>query len=238
MSLDSMAANLKGRTPHELAPIAGAVDDELRDSFTVDGALRNLSHGEHSEFTRLIDVRDAALKRAERSRAIEAVWRAHPNAVESASFPGPESRDRARDGDSWLHPQARQARDEAFRAVESLTNADRMQTQAADSLDEMLRERDRTGLGAQYVAACADRNYLSAFGKMLKEPTTGHLPFSHAEADAVQRVAEIQELRAMNQGIHPPREGSPYPQRSIRVSCIARLERSIRCGVLPASCRS
>ena len=91
------AADLKGRTPDELEAIAGAVDDELRDSFTVDGAVRNLSDGEHSEFTRLIDVRDAALKRAERSRAIEAVWRAHRNAVESASFPGPESRDRDRD---------------------------------------------------------------------------------------------------------------------------------------------
>ena len=100
--------------------------------------------------------------------------------------------------DDQALPHVRAGHEAGLRAIER--NAGRLSADANDRLDDLVRERDLLGLGGRYLDAVADPNYLSAFGKMIVDPTTGHLRFSPREVEAVQKVAAVQAERAMSIG--------------------------------------
>lgn len=90
-------------------------------------------------------------------------------------------------------------RDAGLRAIDA--NTDRLPAAAADRLDDLLRHGDPGGHEAEYLAAVADPDYASAFGKVLAHPQDAHLRFSPGEAEAMRRVNEVVGLKAaMNEG--------------------------------------
>src|SRR6266511_2722767 len=54
-----------------------------------------------------------------------------------------------------------------------------------------VRDRDPLGLGARYLDAVGDPAYKTAFGKILQDPTHGHLRFSAREREAFDRVNQV-----------------------------------------------
>ena len=104
---------------------------------------------------------------------------------------------RRRPCDSEALPQhVRQAHDLGLAAIER--NASALSADANDPLDDLVRERDPLGLASRYIDAVSSASYLSAFGKMIVDPTTGHLRFSPREVEAVHKVSAIQAERAMS----------------------------------------
>jgi HK97 family phage major capsid protein len=95
-------------------------------------------------------------------------------------------------------PRRIESRDEGLRAIEA--NLDAHVGDSADRLDEMLRSHDPVGLGGRYLRAVANPHYLSAFGKMVADPSTGHLRFTPEEGEAVRLVTAVEAERAMNEG--------------------------------------
>ena len=91
------------------------------------------------------------------------------------------------------------ARDEALRVVEHYYPS-HLTTEAASRLDNIVRADARGTVNAHYLTAVGDPAYLSAFTKMLADPTTGHLRFSSEEVEAVRLVSQVQEQRAMSIG--------------------------------------
>ncbi len=71
---------------------------------------------------------------------------------------------------------------------------------AGETLENMVRYDDPTGIGARYLDAVGSPDYMSAFGKMLADPTTGHLRFGPREVDAVRKVSAVMQERAMSVG--------------------------------------
>ena len=49
-----------------------------------------------------------------------------------------------------------------------------------------VRDGDPLGVGARYISAVGSEHYATAFSKMLKDPTNGHLRFSKQEVEAVR----------------------------------------------------
>jgi HK97 family phage major capsid protein len=92
----------------------------------------------------------------------------------------------------------RAAHDDGLRAIER--NRHLLSPAAGDRLDELVRLQDRSGIDARYLAAVSDPHYLSAFGKLVADPTHGHLRYSQPEVAAVQRVSGVMFERAMNIG--------------------------------------
>lgn len=90
-------------------------------------------------------------------------------------------------------------RDAALRAIEG--NTGHLASAAADRLDQLVRERDPQGLGARYLAAVADPAYNSAFGKLIADPTSGHLRFEPQEVEAMRVVNRVEAERAMSVGV-------------------------------------
>jgi HK97 family phage major capsid protein len=90
-------------------------------------------------------------------------------------------------------PRTRGSRDRGLRAIER--HKDLLTPEAGDRLENVVRNRDPQGVGGRYLAAVADENYTSAFGKLVADPMTGHLRFSAAEVEAVRRVGAVQEER-------------------------------------------
>ena len=72
-------------------------------------------------------------------------------------------------------------RDEALRTIER--HVGHMASDAADSLDELVRHKDPAGIGARYLSAVGDPLYNSAFGHLVAEPVTGQLRMSRAELE-------------------------------------------------------
>jgi HK97 family phage major capsid protein len=68
--------------------------------------------------------------------------------------------------------------------------------EAGDNLERLVRHKDPTGIDARYLAAVGDPAYHSAFGKMLQDPTMGHLRFTPAEVAAVQTATAVETERA------------------------------------------
>jgi HK97 family phage major capsid protein len=66
---------------------------------------------------------------------------------------------------------------------------------AADHLDEVVRERDETGIGGKYLAAVGDPNYYTAFGKILQHGQMAQLHMSPAEQEALHRVTTVVDER-------------------------------------------
>jgi HK97 family phage major capsid protein len=76
-----------------------------------------------------------------------------------------------------------------------------LSAEAGDRLDRHVRTKDPVGLDARYIEAVASPAYLEAFGKMVVDPTTGHLRFSGEEVEAVRAVAVIEAERALSVGV-------------------------------------
>lgn len=94
-----------------------------------------------------------------------------------------------------------QARDAALRTVETYTRSGELGSAAAGRLETVLRRGDDSGLTARYLEAVGDPAYSTAFGKMLADPTSGHLRHTPEETAALQRVVKVQaEERAMSVG--------------------------------------
>jgi hypothetical protein len=69
-----------------------------------------------------------------------------------------------------------------------------MSAPAADRLDALTKpEADPIGSAAAYLASVGNPAYLTAFGKMVMDPTSGHLRFSAEEVEAVRAVARSNE---------------------------------------------
>jgi HK97 family phage major capsid protein len=98
--------------------------------------------------------------------------------------------------DPQQDPRLREARDVGLRAIER--HDDVLTAKAADRLDGLVRGRDPDGSAARYLDAVADSAYLSAFGKLVMDPMSGHLRFSPQEVEAVRKVSAVQEERAMS----------------------------------------
>jgi HK97 family phage major capsid protein len=101
------------------------------------------------------------------------------------------------DGDSDNAPVVRD-QSTALRTIERY--GDVLRSDAADNLDDLVRRRDPTGIDGRYIAAVGDPAYNSAFGKMLADPSTGHLRFSPQEVEAVRRVSAVMYERGMVEG--------------------------------------
>jgi hypothetical protein len=87
--------------------------------------------------------------------------------------------------DSQVDPRLREDRDAGLRAIQRHEGT--LAPQAADRLDDLVRSHDPDGHGARYIDGVDDPAYYSAFGKMVMDPTTGHLRFTPKEVEAVRR---------------------------------------------------
>lgn len=92
--------------------------------------------------------------------------------------------------------RARQVIDTAARNGQLPDHAAQKATLLVDQGDEHSR-----GLAARWAAATGSAEYLSAFGKLMADPTRGHLMWDAAEQRAFADVARVQsEFRAMSIG--------------------------------------
>jgi HK97 family phage major capsid protein len=96
-------------------------------------------------------------------------------------------------------PHVRAARSAALRVIER--NQDVLSPEAGDRLERHVRSKDPQGLDARYLSAVASEHYRSAFGKMVMDPTTGHLRFTPEEVEAVRRVSAVEAERALSVGV-------------------------------------
>jgi HK97 family phage major capsid protein len=102
---------------------------------------------------------------------------------------------------SHFHSQAQR---EALRAIDRLATHGEIPERGLLRLDEVVR-RDRGGAESAYVAAAADPDYLSAFGKIMAHGRDSvKLILSDKERDAVFRMQEAEsEQRALGIGSGP-----------------------------------
>ena len=91
-----------------------------------------------------------------------------------------------------------EARDQGLRAIDHHTGV--LSGRAADRLERLVREDDPNGDGGRYLSAVGNPHYLTAFKKMLQDPTTGHLRFTPAEVEAVRVAGAVESQRAMSIG--------------------------------------
>lgn len=115
----------------------------------------------------------------------------------------PASREAAFDGMQSPAPTDRAVRDRdsGLRTIEAHTRDGRLESDAAGRLEGVLRRGDDSGLTARYLEAVGDPHYSTAFGKLLADPTSGHLRHTREETAAFQRVVAVQaEERAMSVG--------------------------------------
>jgi HK97 family phage major capsid protein len=90
-------------------------------------------------------------------------------------------------------------RDAALRRIETFNVAGDLSGRAAEVLDHVVRDpRDQHEVGARYLEAVGDPAYFSAFGKMITDPTSGHLRFSAREVEAVRTVTGLMYERSMS----------------------------------------
>jgi len=92
--------------------------------------------------------------------------------------------------------QARQHRDAAMRTIDRHVNQGDLTAEAADRVDQLVRERDPMGLDAAYVTAAGSEAYDTAFGKMLRYGDGAVLRMTGEEQQAVQAVNRAEEMRA------------------------------------------
>jgi HK97 family phage major capsid protein len=104
----------------------------------------------------------------------------------------------ARVDDPQQDPRLREDRDAGMRAIQRYEGV--LRVEAADRLDRLVRDADPTGHAARYLDAVGDPAYNTAFGKLVADPTTGHLRFTPQEVEAVRKVSAVQAERAMSIG--------------------------------------
>ena len=89
--------------------------------------------------------------------------------------------------------------DEAERRIEELhRNAD-LSTEAVDRIDELMRADQTLGADTQYVAAVAQPDYASAFGKIAVYGPNAIYRLTDAERSAVEQVNRAEQFRAMGE---------------------------------------
>ena len=138
-----------------------------------------------------VEERHPAFRSAEYARIVDAAQ--NPRALEEGvSYLGVdrESRPRAQTESQEL----------GLRAIDEYERKGGLRSDAADRLDDAVRNHDRLGLGARYLDAVGNPAYNTAFGKLLADPQTGHLRFSPEETAAVRFVNEVMSLRGMTIG--------------------------------------
>ncbi len=127
---------------------------------------------------------------AERQQYLEQLARDPSTYTENGADPGrPQHRTVDTDKPHWIE------RDKALRTIERFSP--HQHSDAVDRVDRLVRDGDPTGIGAQYIEAVGDPAYATAFGKMLKDPSTGHLRFSAEEVEAVRKATSSMFERAM-----------------------------------------
>jgi HK97 family phage major capsid protein len=100
-----------------------------------------------------------------------------------------------------VEPHRKAALDSALRTLERTEHSGVMTNRAAVAMEGLCRHSDPTGVSARYLAAVADPAYSRAFGKLLKFGASAGMRMTADETNAVQRVTEIDEQRAMADGI-------------------------------------
>jgi HK97 family phage major capsid protein len=95
------------------------------------------------------------------------------------------------------NPRRRADVDSAMYAIERCAKLDGFSQEASLRIEKMLRQTDRDGADARYLAAVGDPDYATAFWKALPNPSTGHLSFTQREAEAMRRVRIAEQERAM-----------------------------------------
>lgn len=89
------------------------------------------------------------------------------------------------------------ARSAALATVERYTRDGTVGSTAADRLDRHVRTGDPLGLDARYLEAVGNPAYASAFAKILRDPTHGHLRHEPDEVEAMRVVARAEAQRGM-----------------------------------------
>lgn len=116
----------------------------------------------------------------------------NPRALEQGSFTAPDREGRPRG--------ATESHERGLRAIDEYFSKGGLRSDAADRLDDLIRHRDRVGLEGRYLDAVGNPAYNSAFGKLLADPTAGHLRFSPQETEAMRVVTEAMSMRGMTIG--------------------------------------
>ena len=192
------------------APYGSEITDEMRDlrdklqnlSQRAESEQRDLSDGEQEQVTRYVRGIDKLIEagEVEHQQRIEHLKRLadNPNNLERTFDEKPAST-RTEQADESVPPQIRTARDAGLRTIER--HKDLLSPQAADNLDGLLRSRDPMALGARYLEAVSSPHYNAAFGKLVADPTTGHLRMTAQEVDAMRKVSAIEAERALSVGV-------------------------------------
>jgi HK97 family phage major capsid protein len=95
------------------------------------------------------------------------------------------------------NPRRRADLDNGLAAIERCAKLAGFSNESAQRVEKMLRTTDRDGADARYLAAVGDPDYLTAFFKALPDPARGHLSFTPPEAEAMRRVRQSEQERAM-----------------------------------------
>jgi HK97 family phage major capsid protein len=199
--------DLHGRQPSELRQIAADLDEQLlRLHQSDDGELRELSDAEAATFDRLSRQREAVAVRLRQYEALERVY----NRSGAIGCGEPAERHgwvTAPDSD----PSLTRARTDAMRTLERYRRSDVLSARAADTVDEVIRRGDPQAITARYIAAVGNDHYLSAFGKMVSDPSMGHLRFSPEEVEAVRQVTWASSAAEMRAVLTTGSTGFPLP---------------------------
>jgi HK97 family phage major capsid protein len=115
--------------------------------------------------------------------------------MEDSYYP-PSRTDNERRPDEPRH--LAEAREAGLRAIDAEQGA--LSARAGDRLETLIRHADPDGSGGRYLNAVGNPAYLSAFKKLVADPTSGHLRFTPAEVEAVRVVSGVQSERAMSIG--------------------------------------
>jgi HK97 family phage major capsid protein len=204
--------DLRGRAPAELRAIVARLDADLADLHVGDdGELRDLDAGEQDRFDRLSNLRARAEARLREHGALERAYSSGRGQERWGDDPG-----KLVDRRGWVSapgadPSLSRCRTDAMRILERHQNSDVLSARAADTVDEVLRKRDPQGITARYTAAVGNEHYNSAFGKMLQDPTMGHLRFTPEEVAAVQEVSYAGAAAEMRAALTTQTTGFPLP---------------------------
>jgi HK97 family phage major capsid protein len=177
-----------GRRFHSVDELKQAEDKLLREALAAEGGLREKLQERWGEVmqTRL-EAEDAVNgdRSAIRSRASNPA-----NREAGASF----HEQRIADDPGAFG----EAREQGLRAIERMSSV--LSAEAGDRLDDLVR-RDRWGLDARYIDAVSDPDYERAFFKRVTRPDSAQFEMTPKEAEAMRRVAQVEEERAMSVGV-------------------------------------
>ena len=176
----------------EVREASRKLENKARRTEAEEGHLRAL----WGEFDELV-ARERSLRREIEVAELQSLA-ADPRNLVAGADPGMPAEaygyPRHYEGDASMPHHVRQARDAGLRTIERHEGV--LSREAADNLDNVVRRRDPQGTTARYLAAVGNPHYSSAFGKILVDPTQGHLRFSPEEVEAVRQASA--EERALN----------------------------------------